>query len=128
MLLSVQGSLREIVTHYWSNTRLQFRRIYKREAHLSGCYGASKVISSLNLLTSLTMLKSIVALAALASTSSFAIAQRDVVPAYPFTQILPVPGLNSTTDSFNSLGNLYTSSAAQLSSEAVAIGMPRTPL
>lgn len=90
--------------------------------------GANKVISSYNLPTSLTMLKSLIALDTIASTSSFAIAQRDVIPTYPITQILPVPGWNSTTDGFNSLGNLYTSSATQLSSEAVAIGKPRIPL
>ncbi|XPS92901.1 hypothetical protein M3J09_002277 [Ascochyta lentis] len=67
------------------------------------------------------MLFSTLALATLASANALTLTERQLVPTYPFTQILPVPGWNSTTDGFNSLGNLYTSSAAQLSSQAAAI-------
>lgn len=74
----------------------------------------------------LKMLKSFVAIAALASSLSFGAAQTAVLPAYPLTNVLPVPGYNSTTDGFNKLADLYSSSAAQLSAQAVSLGMLQT--
>ncbi|KZM26564.1 uncharacterized protein EKO05_0005414 [Ascochyta rabiei] len=65
------------------------------------------------------LVSSVLAFAALASATPFGVVtERDIFPAYPLTQILPVPGYNSTTDGFNRLGNLYTNSAAQLTAQA----------
>ncbi|KAJ4330372.1 hypothetical protein N0V95_010067 [Ascochyta clinopodiicola] len=65
------------------------------------------------------LVSSILALATLASATPFGVlSERDIFPSYPLTNVLPVPGYNSTTDGFNRLGNLYTNSAAQLTGQA----------
>lgn len=46
--------------------------------------------------------------------------------AYPLKQMLPVPGWNSTTESFDTLAGLYSSSSQQLSAQLLAIGMSNT--
>lgn len=42
--------------------------------------------------------------------------------AYPVKQILPVPGWNTTTESFDTLASLYVRSSRQVAAQLVAIG------
>ncbi|KAH6644855.1 hypothetical protein C7974DRAFT_408500 [Boeremia exigua] len=49
-------------------------------------------------------------------------------PTYPTTQILPVPGWNSTTDSFNTLAALYAKSATELSAQVFNIAQKNIAL
>jgi hypothetical protein len=69
------------------------------------------------------MLPSFFLLAAVATATPFAaLSERQVIGNYPLTQILPVPGWNSTRDGFNGLAELYNTSAAQLTAQAIALG------
>ncbi|KAJ4311417.1 hypothetical protein N0V94_007955 [Neodidymelliopsis sp. IMI 364377] len=67
------------------------------------------------------MLPSIFLLAAVATATPFALSERDLVGGYPITQLLPVPGWNTTTDGFNSLAVLYNNTATQLITQANAL-------
>lgn len=42
--------------------------------------------------------------------------------AYPIKQVLPVPGWNTTTESFDTLATLYSNSSQQLYAQVVALG------
>lgn len=64
----------------------------------------------------------ILTFAAVASAIPSSLLGRQVGSVYPIVQVLPVPGYNTATDGFNSLGSLYASSASQISAQAAAIG------
>jgi hypothetical protein len=60
--------------------------------------------------------------AAVASASPALLERQLAAAPYPLVQVLPVPGLGSSSDTFNSLGAIYFYSAGNLTSAAVALG------
>ena|SRR5690242_7600400 len=131
---TLQQSNRKIPIACWRGTCLEYPERYKK-VYKPSWIGSPSVLLLVPV-AYLIMHLSIVSLVALAS-APLTLAQlpsTSVAPtlpvtlpttlAYPITQILPVPGWNTTTDSFNSLARLYSNSSTRLYSHIVAIGRP----
>jgi hypothetical protein len=65
---------------------------------------------------------SALAFAAVASASPALFERQLAAAPYPLVQVLPVPGIGSSTETFNTLGSVYLYSAGNLTSAAVALG------
>jgi hypothetical protein len=71
--------------------------------------------------SSSTMRFSVFALVSAASATAINLAERGLSGQYPYIQVLPVPGINTTSDEIDNLASIYSGGAKDLYAQAYSI-------